>query len=172
MTAPATAALRYIELPLHGAALARLMPRLPQGGFARIAVHESGHCVAALTYGVPIIHVTIAADGPHLFRDCFSMPANLALESLCVLCLSGPAAEEYFCGRVNDGGDETDYDMAREYLARAGCDTLTVEAGIKQARDGADRLVRTPWAEQRIRVIAGALLKRGILSGAEINELS
>lgn len=81
-----------------------------------------------------------------------------------MLALSG--AGEYFCGRVNDGSAEIDYDMAREYLANAGLHLLQIEAEIVRARLAADRLVRSE--QQRIRVIADALMQRGSLSGADI----
>jgi hypothetical protein len=40
-----------------------------------------------------------------------------SLETLPVLCLCGPAAEECFCGPIKDGSDATDEQMARQYLA-------------------------------------------------------
>jgi hypothetical protein len=39
-------------------------------------------------------------------------------------------------------------------------------------RDAAQRLVRSPWAQQRIRLLADALLRTGSLSGDEILDLS
>ena len=65
-----------------------------------------------------------------------------------------------------DGGDQTDIEMARGYLARI-CDPVLIGAGIAQGRDAAERLVRTEWGQDRIRLIAGALLKRGSLNGSE-----
>jgi hypothetical protein len=59
--------------------------------------------------------------------------------------------------------------MARSYLARY-CDPVLIGAGLTQGRDAAERLVRTPWALDRIRLIAGALLLKcgGTLSGDAI----
>lgn len=72
---------------------------------------------------------------------------------MCIMCLAGPAGEEFICGRVNDGSAEADYGMAREYLARQ-CDPLRAAA--------VDRPVRTPFVEDRIRqLIAAALLRHG-----------
>ena len=45
------------------------------------------------------------------------------------MCLSGPAAEELFCGPITDDGDRVDYEMARHYLADR-FDRLRVEAEI------------------------------------------
>jgi hypothetical protein len=40
----------------------------------RCAFHEAGHAVAAITFGIPIIAVTIAADTPHLHRAHYRAP--------------------------------------------------------------------------------------------------
>ena len=58
--------------------------------------------------------------------------------------------------------------MARDYLTRAGCDPLQVEAGIAQAKAAAERFVRTPAVQDRIRRIASALLRHARLSGEAI----
>jgi hypothetical protein len=34
----------------------------------RISIHEAGHAVAALAFGIPIIAVSITDDTPHLHR--------------------------------------------------------------------------------------------------------
>jgi hypothetical protein len=83
------------------------------------------------------------------------------------MCLAGPAAEEYFCGSIEDGADRIDYEMARRHLARR-FEPLFIAAEIARHREAAERLVRTPWAEHRIRLIAEALLRHGTLSGEEI----
>jgi len=57
------------------------------------------------------------------------------------MCLSGPAAEELFCGPITDDGDRVDYEMARHHLADR-FDRLRVEAEITR-RAAARRLVRT-----------------------------
>jgi hypothetical protein len=133
----------------------------------RIAVHEAAHAVAAITYGVLIIGITIDGDTPHLERGRYRAPADIALESLCVMCMAGEAAEEFFIGPITDNSDRADYEMARSYLARY-YDPVRIGAGLKQARDPADRLVRTPAVAERIKLIANALQQRGALSGDEI----
>jgi len=120
-----------------------------------------------LTLAVPIIRVTIAADIPHLHRGHYRAPFDTGLECMATLCLAGPASELFFCGSITDGADRTDIATACEYLADY-FDALTIEARIKQARDATDRLVRTAWAQGRIRLIAGALLQHGTFSGEEI----
>ena len=61
--------------------------------------------------------------------------------------------------------------MARRYLAHY-FDPIMIGAEIAQARDAADRLVRTPFARHRITVLADALLECGVRNGSEILELS
>jgi len=137
----------------------------------RTSLHEASHATCALAYGIPIVRVCITANTPHLRRGDYRPPPGIGLQAIVTLCLAGPAGEEYFCGRVNDGGDETDIEMAREYLARY-CDPVLIGAGLAQGRDAAERLVRTAWAEQRIRLLADALLQRGTLSGEDIEALA
>jgi hypothetical protein len=133
----------------------------------RVAYHEAGHCAAAIAYGIPIIGVTIEADAGHLYRGDYQQRADLALACLVTMCMAGPAAEEIFCGPIEDGTDRADYEMARHYLARQ-FDPLKVGVEIARLRDAAHRLVRTPWAQQRIRLLAEALLQHRSLTGDEI----
>jgi hypothetical protein len=138
----------------------------------RRAFHEAGHVVCALAYGIPILAASIADNHSHMLRGRYRPPlASIGLEAMTVLCMSGAAAEEFFCGPITDGGDCVDLEMARDYLTRAGFDPLRVGAGLKQARDAAQRLVRTPAVEDRIRLIADALLRHGTLSGDDIGAL-
>jgi hypothetical protein len=51
-------------------------------------------------------------------------------------------------------------EMARRYLARR-FDPLQIGVEIARLRDAAHRLVATEWAQQRIRLIAAALLRQG-----------
>ena len=48
---------------------------------------------------------------------------------------------------------------------------LQAAAELARYRDAAQRLVRTAWAQQRIRLLADALQRNGSLSGEEIFEL-
>jgi hypothetical protein len=59
----------------------------------RIAYHESGHAAAALTFGMPIIRVTIDADPPHCHRGRWRSKSDMALANIVTLCLCGPAAD-------------------------------------------------------------------------------
>jgi hypothetical protein len=128
----------------------------------RTVYHEAGHTAAALAYGIPIISVTSI----RIPRTC----TGAGLECMVTLCLAGPAAEAYFCGSIEDGADRIDIDMARRYLARR-CDQLRIGAEIARLCDAAEHLVQTTWAQQRIRLVAEALLARGTLTGADIDAL-
>jgi hypothetical protein len=133
----------------------------------RIAYHEASHCVAALTFSIPIISVTIENDTPHLLRGRYRPPDGIGLECLVTMCLAGPVGEKLFCGSPDDASGQIDYDMARHYLSDR-YDLLQVEAEIVRFRDAAFKLLQTPWAEQRVRLITAALLDRGTLTGEDI----
>jgi hypothetical protein len=132
----------------------------------RVAFHEAGHCAAAILFRIPVTRVTIE-NGGCLYRGHYSGPAGIGLERIVMMCLSGPAAEEFFCGPIEDGADRVDYAMARRYLARR-FHALHIGAEIVRLRDAAERLVRTDWAQRRIWLIAVALLRHGTLTGDEI----
>jgi hypothetical protein len=135
----------------------------------RCATHESGHTVAALTFGIPIIRVTIE-NKPHLHRGRYRAPHDYGLECMTVLCLAGPEAERELCGPITDGSDQTDYQMAYEYLSRQ-LNPLHAAAELVRYRDAAQRLVRSPWAHHRIHLLADALLQHGTLSSEEIHRI-
>jgi hypothetical protein len=143
-----------------------MMPSLLE----RVAYHESGHAVACLCFGAPIIRVTINAD-PHCHRGRWHSESDMALAHIAVVCLSGPASEIAYVGPITDNSDDVDYAMARRYLAEDGADPVLIGIEIGRLRDAADRLVRTPWAQARIRLISNALLTCGSLSGEEIARL-
>ncbi len=85
--------------------------------------------------------------------------------------MAGPAAEELVCGPISDGGDGEDIAMARRCLLRR-FTKLEVAREMVRMGEAARRLVRTPWAEVRVRAIADALVERGTLTAEEIYELS
>ncbi len=133
----------------------------------RAAHHEAGHCLAAITFAIPIISVTIDDDVPHMHRGRYRPPHDCGLECMVTLCLAGPAAEQYFCGPITDGSDQIDRAMARDYLAGR-FDPLWIGVEMARLGDAAERLVKSAWGQQRIRQIAEALLDRGTLSGSDI----
>jgi hypothetical protein len=144
------------------------MPSLQE----RRAYHEAGHTTAALTFGIPVVSVSIADDRPHLHRARYrAHDADFGLEAIVTLCLAGPQAEREFCGPVSDDGDRVDYQMARRYLADRIDNPLQAAAELVRYRDAAQRLVRSPWAQQRICLLADALMLHGTLSGDEVVEL-
>jgi hypothetical protein len=137
----------------------------------RIAYHESGHAAAALTFGMPIIRVTIDADPPHCHRGRWRSKSDMALANIVTLCLCGPAAEIAYVGPITDNSDHIDHAMARRYLAEGGVDPVLIGVEIGRLGDAADRLVRTDWARRRIGLMAHALLRYGSLTGGQISEL-
>jgi hypothetical protein len=119
---------------------------------------------------IPIIRVTIENETPHLLRGHYRAQHDAGLECMATMCLSGPAAEKFFCESIEDDADRIDIEMARRYLARR-FEPLRIEAEIARLRDAAERLVRTPWAQHRIELIAAALVQHGTLTGEEISAL-
>ena len=57
------------------------------------------------------------------------------------------------------------------YSLRATSIPLRAAAELSRCRAAAERLVRTVWAQQRIRLLAEALLRCGTLSGEEIHRI-
>jgi hypothetical protein len=136
----------------------------------RTAIHEAAHAVAALVYGIPVLSVTIG-HAPHMHRGAYKAEHACGLECLTVVCFAGIAAEELFCGPITDGGDQPDLRMAREYLARSISNPLRAAAELSRLRDAAQRLVRSGWAQQRIRLLADALLRHGTLTADDVAAL-
>jgi hypothetical protein len=134
----------------------------------RCAYHESAHVTAALVLGVPVISVSIDNDTPHMHRARYRAPHDCGLETIVTLCLAGPEAETLFCGQITDGSDQPDLRMAREYLARSISNPLRAAAELSRLRDAAQRLVRSAWAQQRIRLLADALLRHGTLTADDV----
>jgi hypothetical protein len=93
-----------------------------------------------LTFGIPIIAVTIDAAAPHLLGGHYRAPSSIGAANLVTMCLSGPIGEQYFCGPISDGSDRVDYEMARAYLARDHHSRFEIEAEIARFRNAADRL--------------------------------
>src|SRR5947207_8764086 len=83
---------------------------------------------------------------PHMLRGLNRAQHDAGLECMATLCLAGSAAEEYFCGSIEDGADRIDIDMARQHLARRFA-PWWIGVEIVRLRDAAKRLVRTPWAQ-------------------------
>jgi hypothetical protein len=73
----------------------------------RNADHEAGHAVAALTFGIPIVKVTIDEDPPYMHRGKYDDRPDFAVEVIVVLCLAGGEAERLFCGSITDDADRT-----------------------------------------------------------------
>jgi hypothetical protein len=133
----------------------------------RTAYHESGHCIAARTLGLPIKFATI--DGrPHLLRGAFSGQRSTSIESIVLVCLAGPAAEQLFFGRVDNGGDAVDIDLAHDYL-RDFYAAAEIGYQLTRMRLGAERLVTS--SHRQIMLVADALMRHGSLSGEHIVEL-
>jgi hypothetical protein len=67
----------------------------------RTALHEAGHAVAAITFAIPIISITIDAAIPHLRRGRYQPQHDAGLETLVVMCLAGPEADGWPSAQSN-----------------------------------------------------------------------
>jgi hypothetical protein len=115
------------------------------------------------------LSVTIE-DRPNMRRGRYTAEHAFGLECLTVLCLAGIAAEEMFFGPIPDpAAIQQDLQMAREHVARSIANPLQAAVQLSLYKSAAERLVRSAWAQQRIRVLADALLRCGTLSGEEIH---
>jgi hypothetical protein len=137
----------------------------------RCAWHEASHCAAALALGIPLISVTI--DGGSYMHRAFyrAATAELGIETMCILCLAGPAGEDFYLGKFDDDAHDGDYQQAHEVLSRQ-YGPLEIGAALLRFRDAADKLVRSPFGRARIPVIADALLRHGSLTGEAIAALT
>ena len=113
----------------------------------RNAVHEAGHTAAALTFGIPIVKVTIDEDPPHLHRGRYRADPDFAVEAIVVFCMAGGEAERLFCGEITDDADRMDIAMARQFLAEQ-FEPLWLGGQLDRMRESARRLVHTPSDRQ------------------------
>jgi hypothetical protein len=128
---------------------------------------QSGHCVAALALGLPIVRVTIKGDRPLMCRDERYQPDTPEhTRNLALLSLAGPASEVRFCGRITDSGDAIDLANARAYLAR-----WRLDDEYDDLAEAARQFVRASAARRRIRLLARAFLTYGALSAQQVGEL-
>ncbi len=132
---------------------------------ARVCYHEAGHHCACCVYAVPVVGITIDSEQPDLYHGEFLAAADIGLEALVVICLSGAAAVQHFFGNVTPDSDHGDIAQARQLLSRR-YNELEIGLQLSRYRSAAERLVRTEQA--RIKTIAELLIERGSLTGEQI----
>jgi hypothetical protein len=136
------------------------------------AVHESGHCIAAIWVAppIPLIRASIQHDPvPQVTIGAYPRHEHwgwwLGLFTLVAL-----AAEELFCdGPIEDSVVRSHDQRARRYLVID--NYCACPEAMESLHNQARWLVRTPWARRGIERIATALVARGSLSGDEIRSL-
>jgi hypothetical protein len=135
----------------------------------RIAYHESGHCIACITFAVPVISATVVYR-PLVRRG--RLRAALGVEVVATICLSGWETEIAHCGPPprGDDGDRFDFEMAERHL-RQHVGPLRLAMEFERCRASARALVRTPWAQRAIPKLAEALQRYGTLDGERISDV-
>lgn len=140
-----------------------LLPHLDQQRC--IAVHEAGHAVAYLIVGERVIGAYLHPDGRGGVNFVARQPQPAAVWAgpsalRHMLALSGPVSDTDLVDVAATGGVGANSDAVQlRAMAGQGID-------ITAARDAADTLVADHW--DAIDRVAGALLDRGRLAGAEV----
>jgi len=118
----------------------------------RIAIHESGHCVAALATGLGVHHASIGYDDGEV--KTIQRP-NV------IFYLSGFAAELRFDpASVKAVNSLIDFDNAARLLA------AEENINLSHCFDQANQIIDQYWAE--LSAIAAVLERRGSVEGIEI----
>jgi hypothetical protein len=89
----------------HGGLMSTLVNRNRHGNSIRerIAVHEAGHVIAAVVFGIPITRATIVEDPQVQCGRYHTDLANLALEANVTFYRAGRSAEALHFGTITDG---------------------------------------------------------------------
>lgn len=124
----------------------------------RIAHHESGHVLVAVTLGLRIRYAQIAPEPEVVLDHRLNRRLGLGLDERVQFLVGGYVAERIFAP------DDTSLDNSRLDLERAR--ELTDGAGVARAMSRADAILRARW--NQVEVIAAALLERGELGGPAI----
>jgi hypothetical protein len=131
----------------------------PMADVNAVAYHEAGHAVVALALGSKVRVVEI---GPQPHANCL----HRGKKNKAIVALAGWLAEQRACPNSPWAAD-VDFEAAcdsAEHLAPA----APLEA-LKSFLDQAAALLEAHWLE--VEIVAAALLKRGKLTGAEIDAL-
>lgn len=169
---------------------------LPEALRWRVAVHEAGHAIAALSLGISVHAVSTvsvgAAGGYMISRGAGSIPTRDEIEKQVMVSLAGRAAEELILGAAS-GGAAQDLKNATRALVMAqaqmglGTRLVSFEGDTNQLFAYDPRLVDAVDASLRelylrtfaiverhsedVKTIATKLLARRVLSGAEIVDI-
>ena len=141
----------------------------------RIAIHKSGHCVAARLLRLPGCG---GATMPHGFADAQAVfPSNHGWRSICAM-MAGSAAETILFGDHDRFGGGWDRERARQRLEALGYQALGYSADaetfdhcsqalwsytIKRLRPYRTAIVRLAIALRRARVLDGGEIDRMVI---------
>jgi hypothetical protein len=132
---------------------------------ARSAHHEAGHAVVAWSLGIPVVQLTITAQPGHgeLARALAAIDetrGEAAMHSAAAMFfIAGQCAQMEWDPHCFTYGCEADRAAARFHADSAASDLGSFEERTSE-------LIRANWP--RVTALAGALLERNALSGAEV----
>lgn len=169
---------------------------LPEALRWRVAVHEAGHAIAALSLGISVHAVSTvpvgAAGGYMISRGAGCVPTRDEIEKQVMVSLAGRAAEELILGAASGGAAQDLKNATRALLmaqAQMGfgtrlvsfegdrnqlfaCDPRlvdAVDAGLRELYVRTFAIVERH--SENVKTIATELLARRVLSGAEIVDI-
>jgi hypothetical protein len=131
---------------------------------ARVSVHESGHAIAALHFRLPLLEVTIYADGSG--KTSYTENFGFAeAERWTIVTYAGPEAEIDMFG--DHHGDRSDLRAIDTMMQRLRLDWD--ESRLAELRREARHLVQCE--RYRIQVVADALIRHRRLSAFDVRWL-
>jgi hypothetical protein len=135
-----------------------------------LAIHESGHAVVALSFGIAVTGL----DLYHCRTRRRDDPISYWMQA--VTALSGPASEQKYVGyprgavmRLKGSNWAADYANAAHWLSCAARATQITGVSLEQAERMAAHLVGEHW--NAIGRVAAALAESGELSGVALDRL-
>jgi hypothetical protein len=159
-------------------------PEQEHTGITRLiaAAHEAGHAVATIRYGIHITTASAEDNGAdHGWVDTVAAIRNPRdAGNFTTMLLAGREAESlYFLEPLPEGSDAKDLEAietiwadATGWVEQRDGSFITVKDDlpnrIARLRRRAHRLVRQPIHRSRIAVVRAELIRRGMMTGAEI----
>jgi ATP-dependent Zn protease len=148
-----------------------------------VAYHEAGHAVMRLELGRRPIHATIKPSLATLghvrhrrtqldldYFDARDWRLQRWAETEVMVSLAGREAERRLTGRKNNEGAASDIEWALEVARK--CEGERARAFVSWLKLKTRDWIASPLVWMQIEAVAGALLERETLTGAEVREVA